>query len=630
MSVRPAQEALGLRFDRLSPAARIALACALAALWMLGRRYGGITHDATLYLAQGLRRLDPAAFSSDLFFAHGAQDAWTAFPRLYAPLIEAFGAGGAAMAVTVAGQISFLAAAAALVFRITGGLTRWWSLALLAAVSGYYGGVGVFRIAEPFATARTLAEPLVLVALACTLSFRARSALVALAAAAALHPLVAAPGIAVLFLWHAAEGPRFLWAVPVVAVLAIAIGIGWPGLMVRFDPAWLAAVIERSPHLFLSQWMLPDWSRVIWGFCVIALSIRYIESPARRLVIAVAFVALAGIAASAVAVDILGSEFAAALQMWRAHWLAHTFAIILVPLAVAGLWRCGNAARVSAACVAASCCFGRNELPVAALLAALAVVLDASERRWPGWMNAALLRLSLLTVICSGSVGLLFEVQSRLPPLYGATRAAAWSDYVHAAGSVGGLLPLAVLLLLAACSRFASVAAVGAAAIVAVAVAAWDARVPWSRFIEQASGHANPFRAAVKPGAVVFWPGPHGRVWLALGAPAWFSVDQGAGIVFSRETALEYDRRKRASRELRSAIAYCALAPSAACGIDPRSVQALCELPGGPDYAVLNARIKGPAAIEWPLPPEIGPGRQMLYLYSCRDVIFAMARRSGN
>ena len=236
-------------------------------------------------------------------------------------------------------------------------------------------------------------------------------------------------------------------------------------------------------------------------------------------------------------------------------------------------------------------------------------------------MGEQVFRFALLGILGVASTGLLFEVQSRLPSVYGATQAALWTDYVNAAGSVGGLLPLAALLMLAACSRFATAAAVVAAAILALGVAAWDARVPWARFIERSSTQANPFRAALPPGAVVFWPGPHGRVWLALGAPTWFSVDQGAGVVFSRETAVEYDRRKIATRDLRSSMEYCAQVATQTCRIDPRLLRALCELPGGPDYAVLNARIEGPAAIEWPLPPEIGPGRQLLYLYACRDVI---------
>jgi hypothetical protein len=49
----------------------------------------------------------------------------------------------------------------------------------------------------------------------------------------------------------------------------------------------------------------------------------------------------------------------------------------------------------------------------------------------------------------------------------------------------------------------------------------------------------------------------------------------------------------------------------------------MCEQPGGPDYAVLNAPIEGRTTAEWPLPPEIGPGRKMLFLYSCRDLVAA-------
>ena len=617
----PAREALGLRFDRLSPAAYAALAFSLAALWLLGRRYAGVKQDATLYLVQGLRRLDPASFGRDLFFAHGAQDAYTVFPYLYAPLIEALGAGGAAMAVTIAGQIAFFAAAVVLIFRMSAGHIRWWSLALLATVSGYYGGVGVFRLAESFATARTLAEPLVLAALACTLASRHAAAITVLVAAAVLHPLVAAPGIAAVFLWHAVERPRLLWAVPFLVATTIAVAIGWPGFTLRLDPPWLAVVLERLPHLFISQWLLPDWSRFLWGLCVAWLAARFVQAPVRRLVLAIAAIGLAGVAASWVAVDLLDSAFAAGLQMWRAHWLMHFLAIVLVPVAAAGLWRSGNAARAAAACIAASCCFGRAELPASAVLAAMAVALDASERRRPGWMGAGAFRLLLLAVLCAASAGLLFEVQSRFPPVYGAMRAPVWTGYVHAAASVGGLLPLAVLLWLAAHSRFAFAAVGVAAATFSLSIAAWDTRAPWSRFVEQASGGMNPFREKLTPHAVVFWPGPYGKAWFALGKPTWFSQDQGAGVVFNRETAIDYAKREIASRDLRSAIENCAMVEPPACRIDARPARELCERRDGPDYLVLNARMDGYAAIEWSLPPDIGPGRQSLFLVACRELV---------
>lgn len=587
----------------------------------MGRRYPGITHDAILYTVLGLRRLDPGSLGKDLFFAHGSQDAYTAFPFLYAPLIDALGVGGAAMAVTIAGQVAFAAAAVALVFQIVAGPARWWSLVLLAASSGYYGGVGVFRLAEPFATARTLAEPLVLAAVACTLASRHRTALMALAAAVTLHPLVAAPGIAVVFLWHALARPWMLWSIPILLGMMLAVIALRPELSLRFDPPWLAVVLDRTPHLLISQWQLPDWSRLLWGLCVAWLGARFVEVPVRRLVLSVAATGLAGVAATWIAVDLLGSATAAGLQLWRTHWPMHFLATVLVPVATAGLWRSGNASRAAAACIAASVCFGRAGLPAAASLAVLAVILDASRQRWPAWMSKAALRLILLAVLGTASAGLLSEILSRLPPVYGAARSPVWTAYLHAAASVGGLLPLAALLWLAAYSRFALLGAGVAAAAFAVSIAAWDARSPWPRFIERASAGENPFRKLLPPGAQVFWSGSYGKTWLLLGRPTWFSVDQGAGIVFNRETALQYAERKRASIDLQTAIDNCAMAEQPACRIDLRPARDLCNRQDGPDYLVLNARIDGRTAIEWPLPPEIGPGSQSLFLYACRDIV---------
>ena len=255
------------------------------------------------------------------------------------------------------------------------------------------------------------------------------------------------------------------------------------------------------------------------------------------------------------------------------------------------------------------------------MLAALAVLLDASERFWPGWMGAKLLRVAMVAAIGAASVGLLLDVQSRLPSVYGAAQPASWADYLPAVGSLGGLVPLASLLWLAACSRFHVAAAALAAAAFLGSVAVWDARAPWQRFIEQAAGQQNPFRNALTPQAQVFWSDPNGPVWLALGTATWFSVDQGAGIAFSRATAMEYDARKRASESLRGRIQNCAMAHPAECRIDSRVAIALCRRPAGPDYLVLNGLIDGhSAAAQWRMPAAIGPRRPTLHLYSCRDL----------
>lgn len=620
MSGRPAHEALGLRFDSTALTSRAALGLGLAALWLLGRRYGGITHDAAIYLLLGLRRLEPGVLDGDLFLAHGSQDAYTAFPYIYAPLIDALGPGTAALVLTIVGQIAFLGAAAALVWRMVRGPARWWSLALLAASSGYYGGVGVFRLAETFATARTLAEPLVVLALACMLASRHRMSWFALGLAAFLHPLVAAPGIAVAGLWYAAPRPRPLWVFPLAVLAAVALGAIVPGFLARFDAPWREAVQDRSPHLFLLLWQAPDWARFIWGLCVSWLALRSLDSGARRLLIAAVVVAVAGVLASGVAVDLLDSAGAAALQMWRSHWLMHLLAIVLVPRAAAWLWRSGDAGRAAAVCLAASCCFGRSELPAAAILAAMAVVFDAAQRRRPAWISEDTSRLAMALAACAAAVGLLLEVQSRLPLAYGAARPAAWTDYVYAAGSVGGLLPLGLVIWLVACSRFRVAGTALAAAALAAAVAAWDARAPWPRFIDQASAGEHPFRAAIAPGSQVFWPAPHSPAWVLLRTPTWFSADQGAGIVFSRDTAIEYAERKRASLDLIAASENCRMAGADACRIDARRALALCRRRNAPAYLVLDARVDARALMDWALPEGVLPGARSLHLYSCTDL----------
>ncbi len=622
MNSRPAREALGLRFDHVSLAAQVALALTFAALWLLGRRYAGLVHDAILYVGIGLRRLEAAPLNADLFFSGGAQDAYTVFPALYAPLVGALGPGAAALAVTVAGQLAFVGAAAALVWRLGQGPVRWWSMALLAVVSGYYGGVGVFRIAEPFATARTLAEPLVVLALACTLGARHAAAAATLAAAALLHPLVALPGIAMAILWHALASQawrRLIFPSLLLAGSMLAATSLWPGL--RFDAAWLETVRQRSPHLFLSEWLAPDWARLAWGFCVAWIAAQMVDTGVRRMLVAAAVAVLGALAVSGVAVDLVDSAFVAGLQLWRAHWLLHLLATLLVPVAVAGLWRRGPAARAAAACLAASVCFGRFELSAATVLSLLAAGFAGLERRRPGAVGESTLRAVVLLASCAAAVGLLLEVQGRLPLEYSAHASAGWGEYVHTAASLGALLPLGVLLLLLAYSRRTGVALALALAALAFSLAVWDARSPWRRFLEEAHAMANPFTPALTRSAEVLWPAPGIPAWLVLGKPSWFSVDQGAGIVFSRATALEYAARERATRRLRASIASCATAGDGTCQVDAVAARQACAATNGPQSLVVNAPIDGFAGTPWQVPSESGTGTQRLLLYRCGDLL---------
>jgi hypothetical protein len=59
----------------------------------------------------------------------------------------------------------------------------------------------------------------------------------------------------------------------------------------------------------------------------------------------------------------------------------------------------------------------------------------------------------------------------------------------------------------------------------------------------RAPAEAAAINARLPPGASVFWGGDALLPWLALGRPSYLSAEQTAGIVFSRDTAMEAARR---------------------------------------------------------------------------------------
>ena len=63
----------------------------LFCLWLATRPYPGYYGDARLYLLQALARLDPVAFSDDLFVRYGSQDNFSVFGGILAFAISTVG-----------------------------------------------------------------------------------------------------------------------------------------------------------------------------------------------------------------------------------------------------------------------------------------------------------------------------------------------------------------------------------------------------------------------------------------------------------------------------------------------------------------------------------------------------------
>ena len=143
----------------------LALTLLMVCIWSATHRYHDLSADAALYAVRALAKLHPW-LDRDIYLQYAALDAYTGFTWLYAKLIALVGLHQAERALYVICSAWFLAAAWALMRRLSDSFTAWLSVVLLIILVGRYGSYGVFRFAEEFLTARSLAEAMVVTAIA--------------------------------------------------------------------------------------------------------------------------------------------------------------------------------------------------------------------------------------------------------------------------------------------------------------------------------------------------------------------------------------------------------------------------------------------------------------------------------
>jgi hypothetical protein len=177
-------------------------------------------------------------------------------------LIDHFGIGPSQIGLLLACQALCLVAT----WLMTAGWPasrRWLAVLAMAGLAHFYGAHRIFQVMEPFATARTLAEPLALLALAALLRGRLAWAAVALAGATACHPLVALPAALVGWVFLVLQHRRWAWLAlrraPIVA-LAVAGVEPFARLLQRYDETWFAVTVYSSSDVFVSEWARRDFT----------------------------------------------------------------------------------------------------------------------------------------------------------------------------------------------------------------------------------------------------------------------------------------------------------------------------------------------------------------------------------
>lgn len=241
--------------------------------------YLGIIHDAQIYSGLILNRLDPELMSGDLFFQYGSQDKYSAFSPLMAPLAQLLG-------IKTAFFLGYLFCVAFFLAALTRFVTRLWpdspgaviGLIYLAIVPVAYGGFVPLHVLEPFLTARIPACAFTLWALAEWIDNRRMSAIIFLIAAAAVHPLMALPGVMVVGIVaiqdrFGTRGNILFMSAGFAAVLGI---LAYPPLAARLfgyvDPEWYRITRETNSYQFPLEWTADQWFRNLYSIAGLGLA----------------------------------------------------------------------------------------------------------------------------------------------------------------------------------------------------------------------------------------------------------------------------------------------------------------------------------------------------------------------
>jgi len=530
--------------------ATLSLALMLVTLWLLMHGYHGLTGDGQIYAFQALARLHPQ-FPADLYLQNVSQDQFTLFSPLYAWCIGLLGLENAARLLTLVFTAWFLAAAWSFARSVTGREGAWLAAAFLLVIAGDYGASGVFRILDPFLTARLPAEALIITALGFHVRGMKRLALLLALGALFIHPLVALPGLLlVVCLWVPVRVGVIAAIGCVVATLAIAVvAISLPTgshMLTVMDAPWLDVVRERSQFLFLQLWSIHDWDInaqpfISLGFTAIAVT----DDRIRKLCVAGALVGAAGLAVAIIGGLIGPVAILVQGQAWRWVWIAVFIGAALVPVTALRVWRNENCG------------------PLCAPLLVLGWTL-------PGVAGTSCVTLALLFWLTQAQIISYLATYFRWIPAALGVAIAVWISMkiwaivappTHPSGHpplgvvqrMFGLKIPAVLLGVMVwwgirTNRTTWVPMFLSAMLAAFSILIFPAAFKQPRTLAAAADidEFADWENVIPPTSTVLVAPPNdvgAFVWFTLGRPNYLALNQSSGVVFSRETALEVRRR---------------------------------------------------------------------------------------
>lgn len=619
------------------PWAHFAAFTAVVSAWLLVRPYGGIRHDARLYFAQALFGDDPAFLANDLLIANDQQMQFSVYGRLIDLGLNWLEPGTVALILTAVGLVAWILAASLLGRTLT--RRWWWIIALIIPLAGSsYGPHGIFLFAEGYATPRGIAEALAVAAIAFALREKIWLAVGLAALGGLVHPLVAVSGLIAVVCIAAVRDRR--WLIFVAVTFPIAVLVVWAdplqiGGADSFDAAWLSIIEDRSPQVFLRTWDSRGWELVATALVLLsATAITTNTERLRALCVGVGVAVVSGIVTTGILADGLSSVLGTQLQFWRVVWLAQLGVGVVLGIAIAAAVE----TRSARATIRPLLILLTMAMPVlldgigfACAVVVIGAVLVGGQRIRNDRIERAAITglLALLTTVTLVQIADLLSDTAAIPrPHF----LAVLPSLVPGVPIAAGVLLIALTLLAQQRTLAARVAAVVLATIMVASGWTWDARSDWIRFVE---GSDQPSLASAFPQSPVLVEDSSFGFYTIFGQPVYFRAELGAGVVFSRDLAIQYEIRRR-----NAAIVHFDGSQQRVfdheSSMDPtertdQDIEALCRLPDAPETLLLSVAAPGVPVVVWKPPAAVdassespsteGETHGVLFRYDCRNIL---------
>lgn len=530
----------------------LAFASLLATLWLLMRGYHGLTGDGQIYAFQALARIHPQ-LTTDLYLQNTSQDRYTIFSPLYAWFIGLLGLENATRLLTMLFTAWLLTAAWSVAGKLAGRHAAWLAVAFLLIIDGNYGGAGVFRLSEQFLTARLPAEALSVTALACYIHGRERLGLLLATGTLFIHPLIALPGLFLLICMWLPHRAGLLGAIlGILATFAIAIIAAVAPLashvLPTMDAAWLEVVKERSQFLFLQLWSVHDWSVNAQPFVYLAFTaIAVPDVRIRNLCMAAAVVGAVGLAVAVIGGLMGPVAILVQGQAWRWVWVTVFVSALLLPATALQVWQDRQFGPLCVVLLVSGWTLSAVDGTACASAALILWVARANiDVRLAGcfrWVAAAL-GLAILAWIFIKS----WPIVSRATSPSGHVTLGALQIREIFGLKISALIFWGLAWRWLQSSRTLWEPTIFCLMVAVLSIFIWPAAFKQSRAYTAVSdvGEFADWINVIPPASTVLVVPPQdvgAFVWFTLGRPNYLAVDQSAGVVFSRATAVEVKRR---------------------------------------------------------------------------------------